>query len=445
MRRTAALYSVLLGLSTICVSACGHQAAMPAPPARDIVNPIGSSPTRIEHLVTWEPVGYPNYRAPLGDYSVVAPYLDWGITPQGKAPALLTNQLNTAGIISVYYTNPNRQKTTGPEYTSDESTFAHDCFQNRILITKVPYLFYLMNPASPDLYQLWINEVNNVRNTWGGNPRYIFEDTADHINFVTALPCSFTQSAWDQATNTMDTTFTSATTLPIIYNGGDVHLLNHVVGITPSIAIDPTTAGGLTEACFGNGFQSTRPLQTENIWLTTEEQLTRIQKDNRLSICHANVIAPGAQNISARLYVYASYILTYDRRLSIFSELYTTPSNLSVFPEIYLVPTTLPLGQPVDINQELQSGGTYARKFANCDYFGMPVGPCAFVVNNHDAKTLPFPFPGVYNATLRLSGQGILDGGSATLDGPAPASNVLAKTAVVAIKLTGPPPTPPPH
>src|SRR5450755_3978661 len=249
MRRTAALYSVLLGLSTICVSACGHQAAMPAPPAKAFVNPIGgfdgfgasaltsSSPTRIEHLVTWEPVGLPNYRAANGDYSIVAPYLDWAITRQGRAPAQLTDQLNTAGIVSVYYTDPNRQKTTGPEYTNDETTFAHDCSNDRVLITKLPYLFYLMNPASTDLYQLWINEVNNVRNTWGGNPEYIFEDTADHINYVSALPCNFTQAAWDEATNAMDTTFTSTIHLPLIYNGGDVHLLNHVVGITPAVAI----------------------------------------------------------------------------------------------------------------------------------------------------------------------------------------------------------------
>src|SRR5450755_204063 len=296
MRRLVAFALAIGWFCALALVACAHRAAIPMPVeagqgaaslggggglsfgARQMTS---ESQVRIEHLTTWEPVGGPNYIAPGGDYSTIAPFLDWGITIQGPAAALLTNQLNSAGIISVYYTDPNRQKINGPEYTTDETTFAHDCSNSRILITKVAYKFYLMDPSSPKLAQLWIAEVNNMRKKWGGSPRYIFEDTADHINYVTALPCNFQQSAWDAATNTMDSTLTASVNLPIVYNAGDVHLLNNNVGVSPALGIDASTAGGLTEACFGNGFANMRPLQSDTIWTTTQAQLLRTLQDGK--------------------------------------------------------------------------------------------------------------------------------------------------------------------
>src|SRR5215469_6005445 len=96
---------------------------------------ISYSQSRVEHLATWTEVGGARYNPPNNDWSDAAKIIDWGITIQGPKAAQTTIALNKAGIISVYYTDPNRQKVGGPEYTNDESTFAHDCANNRILIT----------------------------------------------------------------------------------------------------------------------------------------------------------------------------------------------------------------------------------------------------------------------------------------------------------------------
>jgi hypothetical protein len=198
----------------------------------------------------------------------------------------------------------------------------------------------------------------------------------------------------------------------------------------------------MTEACFGNGFSITRPLQFGPDWLATQGQLLKMEHDGVLAICDANALQDGAANTAARTFVYASYLLTYLPSQSIFSERYATPSHLYVYPEIYLVPKSPLIAQPTDISQLQQPGGTYAREYANCDFYGQSVGPCAVVVNENQTGTEQFPFPGKYNETLRLSGYGVLDGGTATLDGGPPPATVAGEQAVIAISIPSPTPSP---
>lgn len=398
------------------------------------------SPQRVEHVVTWVEVGGQFYNPKNVNWNKVAPYADWAITIQGPDAAKMTVALNAAGINSVYYTDPNRQEPGGPEYTQDEATFAHDCSGNRILITKLNYLFYLMQPGEPDLTQLWISEIQNVRNNWHGDPEYIFEDTADHINYVSSMPCHFWQPAWDADTNAMDKVFERNIRRPIIYNAGNMHLLNNAVGISPAVNIDSTTAGGLTEACFGNGFSLSRPLQFGLDWTTNQAQLIRMIHDRRLTVCHANSLNDASKNIDQRLYVYASYLLTYDPQFSIFTELYSTPNNFTVLPEVYLVPHLAQHPLISNISELLQPGGTYAQQYTYCDFYGKPIRGCAMVVNDSYSKTEPFPFPGLYKSTLTMSGYDVLEGGTASIDGPAPPPTIAPMHAVIALGITSTPP-----
>jgi hypothetical protein len=447
--RAVCIRASVASIVAACVAACGHSSVIPgsqaqlSAPQREMADardgvPVAGSTARTEHLTTWTMVGGTDYNAPNGDYSAIAPYVDWAMTGQGPGNAQLIDELDAAGIVSVYYTDPNRQKIDGPEYSQDETTFSHDCSSNRILITKVPFTFYLMDPSSADLHQLWNEEGNRVIQTWHGSPSYFFEDTADHFNYVTAMPCGFSQQAWSDATNAMDTAFENAVHVPIIYSAGGIHLLGGQVGVSPAVAIDKTTAGGLTEACFGNGFSITRALEFGIDWQTTQAQLLKIEQDGGRAICDANALQDGSANTVARAYVYASYLLTFLPGQSIFSEDFATPSHLTVYPEIYLVPNSPLVAQPTSIDQLLQSGGTYAREYAECDYYGVPVGPCAFVVNQNQTGTEQFPFPGKYNATLRLQGYGVLDGGTATLDGGPPPATVAGEQAVIAIRVAAP-------
>ncbi|HEY7979872.1 MAG TPA: hypothetical protein VID19_00190, partial [Candidatus Eremiobacteraceae bacterium] len=59
------------------------------------------------------------------------------------------NAFHAAGIKTMYYTDPNRSHKGTPMYTHDESTFAHDCNNNRIQVRGKPVTTYQMDVRSP--------------------------------------------------------------------------------------------------------------------------------------------------------------------------------------------------------------------------------------------------------------------------------------------------------
>ena len=127
-RRARIYVFAAIWLFAVAIASCGHGGVLPQlpsfhsnpePQAGQVAGTMrrmdGTSPQRVEHLTTWLAVGGPGYNAPGGNYSAIAPYVDWALTRQGPSAAKILNELNAAGIISVYYTDPNRQNVGGPE------------------------------------------------------------------------------------------------------------------------------------------------------------------------------------------------------------------------------------------------------------------------------------------------------------------------------------------
>jgi hypothetical protein len=84
------------------------------------------------------------------------------------------------------------------------------------------------------------------------------------------------------------------------------------------------------------------------------------------------------------------------------------------------------------LNLRLPSG-LYAREYSACYLAGVPVGPCAALVNSDYSAYHPFPYT-KYHHTLVLSGGGILDGGMVSVSGSAPGAQVAPRTGEIAFQ-----------
>src|SRR5579863_3699787 len=137
------------------------------------------------------------------------------------------------------------------------------------------------------------------------------------------------------------------------------------------------------------------------------------------------------------MYFYASFLLTYDHYTDMVKTNFGTPSDLHVMPEAQLIPTDPLVRVPSDISGLLLSTGVYGREWHACFLAHVFVGPCALVVNPNNPKNsapLAFPWPYKYHHTLLVSGEGVYDGGMASVDGPAPPATVPGGTGLIVFK-----------
>jgi hypothetical protein len=356
------------------------------------------------------------------------------VTPAQAAPyvqILLTvpqtgAAVEAAGIISALYTDPNRVAPGGPMYTSDESTFAHDCSNNRITVQDSPD--YLMDVHSTHLWSLWPEEVQTFQG-WGAMFNYIFEDSADEIQTekLSAQPCNFNQDDWTNQTNSMD----NQLGYPIIYNGLGL-IPQGTSSPGPSIGLNATTNGGMSEDCYSGRTPTGYYYQPH--WSAEENTEIQMQEAGKLFICQSDWFVDAASSVPQRMYQLASFLMTYDRNSQYVKTEFQTPSALHVMPEAQLVPLNPSIATPSDISGLLLSSGLYGREYNDCYIDGNYVGPCATVVNPNnpkDSKPLAFPWPTKYKHTLVTSGEGWYDGGKVSATGPAPPALVPGATGLI--------------
>jgi hypothetical protein len=371
------------------------------------------------HVLTWD--WYNN--AGEVDPQVAAPYLDYAAVQHADA-----NAFDAAGIKTILYTDPNRTYVGQPMYSNDESTFAHDCNGARITVGGRRFVTYQMDPRSPNLEPLWAAWVSGVLGA-GYNYTYIFEDAANNIHNDSAVPCGYDEASWTAASNANDTAIGQS----IIYNGLGT-LGDGWDKPPPAILLNPTAFGGMLEGCYGNS-TLVHPMPTTTVWLnfeTTELTMSAIQKP---FVCRGLSQPPAETQDVERIFQYASFLLTYDLSSSVISEKFKTASKLRVYPEESLVALQPLIQSPAEVNQLKTSHWTFGRQYAACYYLGQFIGSCAAVVNADVARgSHPFPWPGVYSHTLVLNGAGILDGGTASVAGPAPPDMIPGTSAVIAIQ-----------
>ena len=370
------------------------------------------------HVPTLEDYG--GLTNPPASWNQIAPWATWAITTGAQSW-----NAQGVGVKTILYTNPNRQGPGDPMYTSDETTFAHDCSGNRITITQRPWQD-LMDPHSTHLVSLWQQAYSQASGAFNA----VFEDNAVQVSGdVSALPCNFSQTDWENATNNLQ----DNSGLSIVWNS-NLSRVNGVAGPAYGLTLNPTAIGGSNEGCYSSA-DATTIKPRSYYWKALENTELAMIAQQKPWLCRGNNTTAAATVQDWRIYMTASYLLTYDPAYTIYSEKFATFSGFEVEPEAELVPKDPLVPEPSDVSALQVSNNVYAREYAHCFLKGNYVGPCAVVVNIDAANfTHPFPYPGKYNHTLVLSGGGVLDGGTVSAYGPAPASTIQGNDAVIAIK-----------
>ena len=387
------------------------------------VNPTPTpGPISQKHLLTADYLGTP-YGTTSIAWSQAAPYLTWAQTEWQNA-----NAISATGIKTQLYGDPNRtQAGSGdPLYTSDETTFAHDCSGNRVTDVLNPTVTqYVMAIGGSSMQTLFANYA--AQQLGHGHYDALYEDDAGPLSdFIytpfSAMPCNYSDSQWLAYSQELN----HVSTVPIIFNG--LELFNGT-SLSGSIGLlqSSNTIGGNFEHCYSDGSQAEI---TGSSWEVAENTELAITAQQKLFECQLRNLNAASASIPARIYALASFLLTYNPSTSILWEEFATNSGLHVEPEEQLVALDPLAASPATVSGLVQTGGAYGRQYAQCYLAGKFVGACAVVVNP-TSSPLTFPFP-QYTHTLTLSGGGVLDGGTVATNGPAPGSTVGATTGVIA-------------
>lgn len=364
-----------------------------------------------------------------------APYGSSSISPEEAAPHLTWAQVSVrvadavaaAGIKTQYYIDPALTIANRGDqlYTSDESTFAHDCAGNRVTI---PYhgltedLMAFDQASMRAVFKHWVDRV-------AGAVHYdaLFEDDADlpseYMPFR-AMPCHYSDAQWLRDFDGLN----QASPLPVIVGGLNASKRPRPSGVIDLLSSDKTL-GENYEHCYAS---DTQPKLTGAIWEATENTELAVARARKLFQCTARDNSAAVTSGDGRLYVYSSFLLTYDPRSSVIWEEYTTPSRFRVEPETQLVALDPLTPLPSEISGLQLPGGTYAREFGRCYISGRFVGPCAAVVNP-DSSAHSWSSR-LYRHTLTLHGGGVLDGGTISADGPPPPSQLPPASGTVVFR-----------
>lgn len=365
------------------------------------------------HVLTGDYLGRPDGTSSVA-WSTAAKYLTWAQTGVLDGAAI-----SAAGLKTQFYIDAARTQSNDALYTSNESTFAHDCSGNRVTDLYQGITQYVMDPSSAQYAQLFAQRVQYALSY--AHFDAIFSDDAGPLSTYeqehpfSAMPCNYSDAAWLSASITLQ----QAAGMPVIFNGlHEVDLTTHSASPSIGLLAANNSLGGNFEECYGS---SSQHKEGGWFWQVTEQTEIEVAQQHKLFECMVEDGTSAASATDQRLYTYASFLLTYDPNSSIIWDFYGTPSGFHVEPESQLVPLD-PLVTVSSVSSLVQSGGAYAREYGACYLAGSNAGPCAVVVNP-TSSSVPFPFAS-YHHTMLLSGGGVLDGGTAATNGPAPASSV---------------------
>ena len=377
-------------------------------------NSGGASTNSLTHVMTADYLGgYAGTRTVAA--SQAAPVLTWAEVSIQDA-----NNVSGAGIKTLEYIDPFRQASTDPLYTSDETTFAHDCSGNRIPISLGSVLQYLMNPGSADLENL----INNWQGGELGNGHIdaFFYDDIDTLWGVSPLPCDPPQASWDSLVSS----FIQTSQHPLVFNGYGMNSDSAaLIGLS-------TVLGGMVEGCYADASSSTAPYSTGSEWTTNANLELAAAAAQKLFFCYNTPISDAASSIALRQFVYASFLLTYSPASSVLWEYFSTASGLHVFPESEVVPISPLVSAPGSVSSLQSAGGAYVREYGTCYVNGQGAGPCAAVVNPSAASSVPLPsLSRSYGHTMTISGYGVLDGGTVSAGGAAPPATLAPESGLI--------------
>jgi hypothetical protein len=364
------------------------------------------------HVLTAEYFGWNGGYA--GPPIVMARYTSWAI---GGDPA----QIHAAGMKIYAYTDPNRS------YFSDDDYRIHDLLRQHtgaiarncrgLTITTSHGKGILTDVRTSDAIAHTSSLIKHVFKP--GVDAIFMDDSSDVLYTDNGLPCGYSEAAWLADTRAMY----AAQSVPLIFNG--LSMAEYRVDLLP-LADLGNVIGAMWEGCYGfNREWGARSNGTNGLrehWTDIENAELAMAAKRKLFWCFNTARDDGADNSALRTYAYASFLLTYDAKSSLYETQMTTPSKLRVFPETGLVPTSPVIVSPDTVAALQTPGGAYGREYDRCLYRGSPIGACAVVVNPDNAAHAT-PYAGKYGDTVVLRGGGVLDGGTmSTKGGPVPST-----------------------
>ena len=327
------------------------------------------------------------------------------------------NELAPLGVKTIFYTSPTRVIPGKPMYTDDESEFAHTCGGARIASTWRGNQ-YLTNPRSPVLLSAWREYVK--RHFDAAHFDAVFVDNAAPV-YTTAQPCGFDLDDWLNA----EVQAQRDLGYPVIYNALSA---TNGSSVSAEMTLNRSAIGGMMEECYSRLRPKTKSTGAQ--WWVTERTELLMAQSHKYFFCYGRDLTPADQAYDARVYTYASFLLTYDPSTSVLWEYYQTPSGGHVMPESALVALD-PVKHVSRIEQLRDGNGIFVREYRRCYVRGKPLGGCAAAVNSDD-DSHSLDLRG-YHHTLVLHGSGVFDGGSISEDGALP-SRLAPASAVIAFK-----------
>lgn len=398
----------------------GSSSTTSAPPTTTTTSSSSSSSMR--HVLTVDYL-WGTYGTRSVTPSQAAPYLSWAQTTTADSMTI-----HNAGIRTQVYIDPNWLATTDPLYSgSVESDFSHTCGGSRVTVSFGSVATrYVTNPAASTQrshFAAWV-----AAQKAAGWVDQIFEDNggpmSSYAKYPNGAPCGYSTSNWISYAAGMNNSISA----PIVMNG----LNEFTTSMAPNVSVveqSSNTMGGDLEGCYNDLGD---PIDTGSSWFIEENTELALSNAGKYFECMGRDQSSAASEYAARIFSYASFLLTYSPSKSVFASEWYTPSRFHVYPESGLVALSPVVSSVASISSLKTSAGPYARQYNACYYRGTYVGACAVAVNHTYGATYHFPFSG-YTHTLTLSGYGVLDGGSASTSGPAP-GYMAPYSAVIAFK-----------
>ena len=411
--------------ATVTGSGSGSVAVLASSISSSAVATAAASPSVATHVITGDYLGSPWGSTTVAP-STAAKYLNIVRTAPANG-----NAMHAAGLQVQIYMNPLHVESTDPLHALvASSAFSQTCSDGRIYSVFAGNDEWLMNPNSSNLQTEYAAMV--ASDIAGQHVDNVFEDNAgpieyDGITWDPSEPCDYTDSTWIAGEKAME----AKLPVPTIANG--LSAFGSETAVAPAIQLlsNSNTVGGNLEQCFGT--TASVPEQGSWPWVLTEQTQLQVTAESKHFQCEADTTTEADDSYPARIFTLASFLMTYNQTYSSLWELYGTPSGVHVMPESQLVPTEPLVATPSSIATLERGTDTYVREYKACYYAGKLVGACAMVVNMDYASHPKPSLTQTYTHTLALSGNGVLDGGTASFTGAAPPATMAERSAFIAL------------
>lgn len=261
------------------------------------------------------------------------------------------------------------------------------------------------------------------------------------------LPCSATDlGLFQQWATVMGATTDGAGTPKIVFNGLSEDT-NSYIGLTsagawsnPLAALNAANViGGMAEAAMAVGFNTDDAVpcsvDTDHLcnWTQWQDLHLRTTQAGKFFFYYST---ESGDSLADRIYDFASYMLVWNRSYSIYwTRFSTTGTTLHVTPETGLTAYSPLVAQPSNDVGPLLKSGLYVREYASCDYRGVAIGGCAFIVNP-GPSTVAFNTASLsqtYLHSVVADSTMVLEGGTIHYTGAIPAS-LASGTATILVQ-----------